>query len=165
MTQIQRFLFLILLLVLATTLIYGFDTSHKKKKVPVQQKMNGYVTPTEIPYPTIGQDHWMGYDVQDVVIEGKRYHLLVADTEEKQELGLMYVRRLDGYDGMIFPFPDTSIKAFWNKNTLIDLNIVWMEDQTVVGKEVLPSIYKTGSPKTISSPAAVNTVVELLITK
>lgn len=115
--------------------------------------------------PTAGAHHWDDYTSRDIIIEGKQYHVLVADTEEKQELGLMYITTLDGYDGMVFDFPDISVKSFWNKNTLIDLDMVWMNGETVVGREVLPSIYKTGNPKTITSPGEVNTVVELLIKK
>ena len=166
MTQSQRFLFLVVLLILASGLIYGFDTTHRKKTTPAPKYISQstrQVSPTLI--PTAGADHFVGYEARDIYIEGKQYHVLVADTEAKQELGLMYVTTLPGYDGMVFDFPDTSVKAFWNKNTLIDLNIYWMNGTEVVGKEILPSIYKTGDAKTIASPAAVNTVVELLISK
>lgn len=165
MTQLQRFLFLLVLLVLASGLIYGFDSTRKKKAPAKQYQTQTAIQPSSTPYPTLSVNHWEGYNSQDLYIEGKQYHVLVADTPARQELGLMFVTELEGYDGMVFYFPDSSVKAFWNKNTLIDLNIIWMNDDTVIGKEKLPSIYKTGNPKTISSPGAVNTVVELLIGK
>lgn len=163
MTQFQRFLFLIGLLLCASILLYGFNTNFKPKKV--QKIPSKIVTPQISPtvMPTIGADHWDGYESRDMVIEGKSYHLLLADTPEKQELGLMYVTTLEGYDGMLFTFPTLSVKSFWNKNTLVDLQIYWMNDYEIVGTEILPSIYKTGSIKTITSPGPANTVVELLV--
>lgn len=166
MSQLTRFLFLIVLLILASVLIYGFESS-QKKKTPATQPTNvkTTVTPTHTAYPTLTVTHWEGYESRDIYIEGVQYHLLVADTVQKQEKGLMFVTELEGYDGMIFYFPETSMKAFWNKNTLVDLDIIWMNDDVVVGRQVLPSIYKTGEPETIASPREVNTVVELLIKK
>lgn len=160
MSQIQRFLLLLVLLVLATTLIFAFNSNHKPKPRP----RSLMPSPVESPSPTLPPpaQRWNNYETKDITIEEKPYHLLVADTLEKQELGLMNVTTLDGYDGMVFLFPDTSIKSFWNKNTLIDLQIYWMNNDIVMGTEILPSINKTGGVKVITSPGAVNTVVELV---
>ena len=35
---------------------------------------------------------------------------------------------------MIFIFPDKERQTFWNKNTYLDLDIYWMNDDKVVGK-------------------------------
>jgi uncharacterized membrane protein (UPF0127 family) len=95
-------------------------------------------------------------------IEGKTYMLLEAKTPAEWTKGLMYVRRKEGFDGMIFLFPDKSERTFWNKNTYSDLDLLWMDDETVVGKSPLPSIEKTKTTVTVSSPRAANKVVELI---
>ena len=52
----------------------------------------------------------------------------------------MNVRVLPSFDGMVFEFPDRQYRTFWNKNTYMDLDLYWMNDDVVVGKSVLPSI-------------------------
>lgn len=94
------------------------------------------------------------------------YRLLVADTPEKWEQGLMYVRTKDdisGYDGMLFQFPNAEQRMFWNKNTLSDLTLYWMHNGKVIGTSSLPSIEKTGSITSVFSPSPADQVVELLI--
>lgn len=50
----------------------------------------------------------------------------VADTPEKTEKGLMFVKHLPENEGMLFVFDETSEQLFWMKNTLIDLDIVFI---------------------------------------
>ena len=58
----------------------------------------------------------------------------VADTPEKQEKGLMFVTELPEDQGMIFVFDEEGDQAFWMKNTLIDLDMVFIDaDKTVTG--------------------------------
>jgi uncharacterized membrane protein (UPF0127 family) len=57
----------------------------------------------------------------------------VAATEEQQERGLMFRKSLDGDRGMIFPYDPPQEVAFWMKNTLIPLDIVYIrKDGTIV---------------------------------
>ncbi|MBP5429693.1 MAG: DUF192 domain-containing protein [Elusimicrobiaceae bacterium] len=58
----------------------------------------------------------------------------VADTPAKQEKGLMFVTDLPEDQGMIFAFDEEGEQAFWMKNTLIDLDMVFIDtDKTVTG--------------------------------
>lgn len=52
--------------------------------------------------------------------------LEVADTEAKQERGLMYRTTLAPHTGMIFILPHDDVVAFWMKNTLIPLDMVFV---------------------------------------
>jgi uncharacterized membrane protein (UPF0127 family) len=63
---------------------------------------------------------------------------------------------------MIFIFPSKQIQNFWNKNTYLDLNLYWMDDEKVVGKSVLPSILKSKETITVNSGKEVNRVVEII---
>jgi uncharacterized protein len=63
-----------------------------------------------------------------------RHHFTVdvARTEEQQERGLMFVRALAPNRGMIFPYSPPQEVAFWMKNTLIPLDIVFIRpDHTI----------------------------------
>ncbi len=89
------------------------------------------------------------------------YKLLVADTPDKWEKGLMFFRKLDGVDGMIFLFPDKQYREFWNKNTLMNLNLIWIDGNQIVGTSDLPSIEKSKDIVVVSSPRPVDKVIEI----
>jgi len=95
-------------------------------------------------------------------LENKIYLLREAKTSEEWQKGLMFVKKPVDYDGMIFIFPDKQIRSFWNKNTFLDLEIYWIDDDKVVGKDTLPSILKSKNPIVISSPVPVDKVVEII---
>lgn len=107
------------------------------------------------------QEKWAGYTVRKVIVEGVEYNLLVADTTEKAQTGLMNVTDISPYDGMVFIFPEVAPRSFWNQNTLMDLDLYWMRDDVVVGKSELPAITTSKEIVTVSSPEPVNMVVEL----
>ncbi len=93
------------------------------------------------------------------------YSLLVADTPEKWKQGLMFVTNkqdIGGLDGMIFNFPDSQIRTFWNKNTLSHLTLYWIANGKVIGISDLPSIIETKVVTTVSSPSAADTVIEII---
>ena len=51
--------------------------------------------------------------------------LLVADTQDLRERGLMGVTDLAGFDGMLFRFGEDQLATFWMKDTLIPLSVVF----------------------------------------
>ena len=56
----------------------------------------------------------------------------VADTPEKQIKGLMFETHLPENEGMLFVFDKPSEQLFWMKNTLIDLDIVFIDEHKKV---------------------------------
>jgi hypothetical protein len=55
------------------------------------------------------------------------YAVEVARTPEDQAQGLMYRESLPPATGMVFPFPEAGVHHFWMKNTMVPLDIVWMD--------------------------------------
>jgi len=99
----------------------------------------------------------------DYKLNGVEYKLLLADDEAEWVKGLMGYKKKEGFDGMLFIFPDKKHRQFWNKNTYLDLDIYWLDDKTVVSKSFLPSINKTGKIVIVNSPKEVNHVIELIV--
>ncbi len=95
-------------------------------------------------------------------INSKNYCLLTADNQEQWERGLMFYKKPVDFDGMIFIFSDKRERRFWNKNTYLDLDIYWLDENMVVGKVFLPSIEKSKETVTIDSSKAVNKVIEII---
>lgn len=106
---------------------------------------------------------WNGYTTTQMTLEGKTYTLVVAETPEHWEQGLMYVRKpVRGFDGMVFYFPEEQRLNFWNKNTFVDLTLYWLKNGEVVGTSELPSIEKSNGIVSVGSLEAVDTVVEII---
>lgn len=51
----------------------------------------------------------------------------LAETEEQHARGLMFRKKLNKDEGMLFKFTDEQIRNFWMKNTLIDLDIGYFD--------------------------------------
>ncbi|MGD1147496.1 MAG: DUF192 domain-containing protein [Thermoanaerobaculaceae bacterium] len=72
-----------------------------------------------------------------VVPDGARLQLELALTEQEKRTGLMFRDALAADRGMFFPFESDGIFSFHMKNTLIPLDIVWLDAAGRVA-EVLP---------------------------
>jgi len=58
----------------------------------------------------------------------------VAATPEQQEMGLMFVKALAPDRGMIFPYDPPQAVAFWMKNTLIPLDIIYIRADGTIAR-------------------------------
>jgi uncharacterized membrane protein (UPF0127 family) len=62
-----------------------------------------------------------------VLPSGAVYAVELARTPEEQAQGLMFRESLGERRGMIFLFSDARPHQFWMKNTMIPLDIVWLD--------------------------------------
>ena len=62
-----------------------------------------------------------------VTLSDHSFVVELAETDDTRAMGLMYREHMDDNAGMLFIFPDTKIRAFWMKNTLIPLDILYFD--------------------------------------
>lgn len=74
-------------------------------------------------------DKWIDVQIGDNV-----YHLLVAETEEQKEQGLMDVTSMEPNEGMLFDYSDDPQPeiSFWMKDTIIPLDIIFINQNGTV---------------------------------
>lgn len=92
-----------------------------------------------------------------IEIGGKQYKVELAETETEKEEGLQGIKNLPDDQGMLFVYDKPQTVGFWMKDTLIPLDIIFIdEDQEVI------SIYQ-GKPedKTIVEEDNVKYVLEV----
>lgn len=70
----------------------------------------------------------------------------IADTPDKRALGLMYRKELAADAGMLFLFDAPEHLAFWMKNTVLPLDMIFITDD----KHVL-GVVKNAAPYTTTS--------------
>jgi uncharacterized membrane protein (UPF0127 family) len=69
----------------------------------------------------------MQFDTVNATIKDKPFTLEIADTPAKRERGLMFRNSMPPDHGMIFIFEVADNYQFWMKNTLIPLDIVFLD--------------------------------------
>lgn len=73
--------------------------------------------------------------------EIKRIVIEIADTDRERELGLMYRKSMDDDKGMLFIFDRDEPQSFWMKNTIIPLDIIYVNSVMEIVK-----IHKNTTP-------------------
>ncbi|MFZ2456746.1 MAG: DUF192 domain-containing protein [Candidatus Altiarchaeia archaeon] len=89
-------------------------------------------------------------NIRQVCHNEKCFDVELAETDEQRQRGLMGRESLDENKGMLFVYEENGIHTFWMKDTLIPLDMIWIDgDGTVVRiienaepcpKEYCPSI-------------------------
>ncbi len=97
-----------------------------------------------------------------VKIGEKELLVETATTPEQWRRGLSGRTKLDSDNGMLFIFPNNEIRSFWMKETSIPLDLIWIEDNKVVGIiSMQPQLDVPDSMlRSYVSPSKVNAVIE-----
>jgi uncharacterized membrane protein (UPF0127 family) len=61
-----------------------------------------------------------------------RVRVKLARTDDERQRGLMFVRELPPDEGMLFLFDHEEIQSFWMKNTLIPLDMIFIDSRLEV---------------------------------
>lgn len=84
-----------------------------------------------------------------VQIDGQKFFVELALTEEKQAQGLGQRKDIKENEGMLFVFPEKKEHSFWMKDMQFDLDIIWIEEGKIVyiAKNVSQRSLETINPK------------------
>lgn len=94
-----------------------------------------------------------------ITINNQTYYIEIANTPNKQRLGLMHRNYLAKNQGMLFTYNKPTKISIWMKNTYIPLDIIWINEN----KEIT-HIYKHAIPhsrKVLTTPIKSNYVLEI----
>lgn len=95
-----------------------------------------------------------------VVLAGETVRVTIADTEAKREQGLSGRQGLAPHEGMLFIFQKDDRYAFWMKDMLFSIDILWLSaDGTVV--YIAPSVSPDTYPQAFVSSTPARYVLEL----
>ncbi len=87
------------------------------------------------------------------------FQIEIADDAQERSQGLMFRESLDEQSGMLFIYPTPRIASFWMKNTLISLDMLFIDAEgriASIATETVPL-----SLKSVSSGVPVLTVLEI----
>ncbi len=95
-------------------------------------------------------------------IRNEKIQVELATTPPQWQAGLSGRKALCQNCGMLFIFPESGVKEFWMKGMLIPLDIIWIDDNKIIGIEkVVPAPEVGQLPAIVRSPAGVNMVLEV----
>ncbi|GLQ33959.1 hypothetical protein GCM10007939_02420 [Amylibacter marinus] len=75
-----------------------------------------------------------------------RFAVEIADTDRLRMIGLQHRERLGRFEGMLFVYPSERPVAFWMKNTLIPLDLLFFD-----GQGILQKIHRNAIPLDLTS--------------
>jgi len=128
------------------TLVLGAATLTRAQSGPLEDLANFPRTAVEILHGKSKKDP-------------RHFTVWIADTEARQEQGLMFVRDLPAGQGMLFPLQKPRPMSMWMKNTYVELDMVFIGE-----KGVIDQIIEHAHPlslQTLSSEKPVAAVLEI----
>lgn len=78
-----------------------------------------------------------------------RFEVYLAETGAQHRRGLMFVRELPRYTGMLFVYRESAVRSMWMKNTYIPLDMLFIRADGTVS-----SIARDAEPRSLTSIAS-----------
>lgn len=118
----KRRLFQIIALIAAAAFIYillsnifnDSGTNLGKKKIFDQADLYKFKKQGELTFQTSNRNYISQIDIE------------FADNAKKRADGLMYRNKMEENQGMLFVFPKEEIQSFWMKNTILSLDMIFI---------------------------------------
>jgi len=112
-----------------TQLNQNIQTLEQKKQELQQLKIESQTSKVENPALEINNQNQEKHIIpQQLCSENTCFDLEIAQTSQERQIGLMNRDHLPEFSGMLFVFPQEKNNRFWMKNTLIPLDIIWLDE-------------------------------------
>lgn len=157
--EVKKPNYFIYILVAVVVIVAGYfiytmmnDEKPIERKVVVDTK-----EPTEPQFKKQGEIEFLSAKNASVI---KKIDVEVADNDRKRSQGLMYRKSMDESQGMYFVFPVSELQSFWMKNTILSLDIMFVNEN----KEIV-KIHRNTTPfseKSLPSEKKAMYVVEVV---
>jgi uncharacterized protein len=160
MAKKRKSIIIILIIIIALIILYLFvprNVGTLEKKSPEELETPANVN-TEVSEPKFKKEGELTF-LSPNKAPIKKIDIEIADNEADRELGLMYRKSMADSLGMLFKFETSYEQNFWMKNTIISLDIIYIDEN----KQVV-SIQKYAVPyseKTLPSYKNAQYVVEV----
>lgn len=128
----KKYFFLATALVLLIAVYFIFfndtQTTNKEKEVKMFDSFE---------FKSEGQLSFLTKDGQFI----SQIDIEIADDNDSRTTGLMYRNRMEENQGMLFVFEREDIQSFWMKNTVLSLDMIFVNNENVIVK-----IHKNTTP-------------------
>jgi uncharacterized membrane protein (UPF0127 family) len=135
--SVNRNIRVFLALFFALTALSSLNVMCKKNNYEPPQNSTNKNNAPKIPFVKQGEVYFEDRNKSMV----KKIDVEIADNEDKRHLGLMYREKMEEDQGMLFIFPAEEPESFYMKNTIIPLDIIFINS-----KRQLVKIYKYTTP-------------------
>jgi hypothetical protein len=68
----------------------------------------------------------------EVTISGETFNLEIVRDVQSRAKGLMHRTEIQPSRGMLFVFPDASVRSFWMKNCLVPIDLIFLDSRGTV---------------------------------
>jgi uncharacterized membrane protein (UPF0127 family) len=157
-SSFYRFVFIAVAIFVLFYILYLsiFDDKKENKYTLSTDKTEQFKNIKEPQFVKEGELEFLKKDSKTVV---SKIDIEIADNTPERMQGLMYRKSMDENKGMLFIFQDYEVRRFYMKNTIIPLDIIFLDSV----KQVL-KIYKNTTPfseRTLESGMPAKYVVEV----
>jgi uncharacterized membrane protein (UPF0127 family) len=124
----QRIIYLIVAIAVLAWVIITQVIMHGKKPEIRPQKNGSQAATSVYEFKNEGE---LSFQLPDGKIISQ-IEIELANTPSKISLGLMYREKLGENQGMLFIFPDNEPRAFWMKNTILPLDMIFIGQDSII---------------------------------
>jgi uncharacterized protein len=140
------------------------------RKMRVLERRHAWLISLFAALPAFGQgeieagDLSRAFDRGTIIIAAERdacyrFDVYLATSREQQIRGLMHVRRMPPFTGMLFGYAEPNVRSMWMKNTYISLDILFIRENGTISN--IEAGTEPLSLNSISSTEPVTYVLEL----
>jgi uncharacterized protein len=110
-------------------------------------------SPAAVPAPAAPVEAEGAWVIFETTAGDAPFRVEVARTEPERRLGLMHRTELPGGRGMLFLMEDERVQTFWMKNTLIPLDMIFVNERLEVVGVVENAAPLTETLRTVGVPS------------